>query len=62
MLVLLKGRIYDLRRSVWLRCLDIRTKIHKEFFSHSKCSRGEYTHNKANAQDCFHFFKLREVG
>jgi hypothetical protein len=31
MSILLMGRIYELRHSVWLRCLDIRTISHKIF-------------------------------
>jgi hypothetical protein len=30
------GGIYEVRRRDGLRCLDIRTKFHKEWFEHSE--------------------------
>jgi hypothetical protein len=64
MLVLLMGRIYELRHSVWLRGLDIGTKFLKDFSAIENVVRGDthtQTHSKANSQVYFHFFKIREV-
>jgi hypothetical protein len=40
MLVLLKGRIYEVRPFGWLRCHDIHTKFYRDWFRHSKVVKG----------------------
>jgi hypothetical protein len=39
MLVLLTRRIYELRRCDWVRCLDVRTKFHKDWLGIHKLIR-----------------------
>jgi hypothetical protein len=48
MLVLLTRRIYELRRSEWVRCLDIRTNFHKDWLGIQKLVRGGNTHRCTN--------------
>jgi hypothetical protein len=40
MLVLLMGGIYKVRRSDGLKCHDIHTKIHEDWYRHSKIDVG----------------------
>jgi hypothetical protein len=43
-----------------LRCHDVHTKFHKDWFRHSKVIRGDsQTHKQCTY---FHFFKIRKVG
>jgi hypothetical protein len=37
------GGIYEVRQWDRLRCHDIHTEFHKEWFRHSKVGRGGYT-------------------
>jgi hypothetical protein len=41
MLVLLMREIYELHHRDGVRCHDIHTKFHKDFFRHSKVDRGD---------------------
>jgi hypothetical protein len=40
----LMGGIYEVRRSDGLRCHDIHTEFHKDWFMHSKVDRGIHRH------------------
>jgi hypothetical protein len=35
------GRIYEIQGANWLRCHDIHTKFHSDWFRHSKVNRGD---------------------
>jgi hypothetical protein len=39
------GGIYKERRSVWFRCRDIHTELHKNWFRHSKVNRWDTQEN-----------------
>jgi hypothetical protein len=57
MLVLLKGEIYEIRRFDGVRCHDMHTKFHKDWFRQSKVNKGEtdkHTYTRARARTHTH--------
>jgi hypothetical protein len=49
------GRIYEVRRSDGLRCHDIHTKCHKDWFRHSKVNREDsQTHSAMTLHIIYH--------
>jgi hypothetical protein len=59
----LMGGIYKVRPSDGLKCHDIHTKFHKDWFRHSKFNRGIHRHTDSMtiAYSYIYFFKIREV-
>jgi hypothetical protein len=57
------GGIYEVCRSDGLRCHDIHTKFHKEWFRNSKVDAGTHTHRQqGDLINLLYFFKIKKVG
>jgi hypothetical protein len=60
----LVGGIYEVHRWDGLRCHDIHTKFHKDWFRHPNLIVGDsQTYRQhCDLSRCFYFFKIRKVG
>jgi hypothetical protein len=62
------GREYKLHRFDYLRCLDIHTKFHKDWFRYSRVIREELTYrhrhtdSKVVSKAHVYFFKISKIG
>jgi hypothetical protein len=54
------GGIYGERCQDWLRCHDIHTEFHKDWFRHSEVDKRGGIHKYTDTY--FYFFRVKKIG